>query len=184
MEKKAEKFVSPLHIPVFLIAADDIAAPMCVTMASILANTKAFIEFYILERSSLKISPEKKERIEKLRNRYSAFSIEYIEVNPDDFAGLAPTTAGYIPNDTYFRYIIPELKPEIKKAVYLDVDIIVKKDIADLYCEKLGKNYIGAVNHPAYCWKYPYFKKVIDNLNLRNPQVYVNGGVIVFDCER
>lgn len=30
MEKKAEKFVSPLHIPVFLIAADDIAAPMCV----------------------------------------------------------------------------------------------------------------------------------------------------------
>ena len=184
MEKKAEKFVSPLHIPVFLIAADDIAAPMCVTMASILANTKAFIEFYILERSSLKISPEKKERIEKLRNRYSAFSIEYIEVNPDDFAGLAPTTAGYIPNDTYFRYIIPELKPEIKKAVYLDVDIVVKKDIADLYCEKLGKNYIGAVNHPAYCWKYPYFKKVIDNLNLRNPQVYVNGGVIVFDCER
>lgn len=172
------------NIPVFMIAANDIVEPMCVTMASILANTQSFIQFYILEKSTLLISEENKNKILKLKDHFSNFSIEYIPINPEDYSGLTPTTAGYIPNDTYFRYIIPEIKPNIDKAIYLDVDIIVKKDIKDLYNENLDTNLIGAINHPSYCWKYPYFSKVIKNLNLHNSNQYFNGGVILFDCKK
>lgn len=172
------------RIPVFMIAANDIVGPMVVAMASILANTRSFVQFVILEKSTLFISDENKERILKLKNHFPNFSVEYIDVNPDDFADLAPTTAGYIPNDTYFRYIIPEVRPDIDKAIYLDVDVIVKKDIKDLFSESLEGNMLGAVNHPEVRWKDSYFNKVVSNLNLGNSHQYFNGGVLVFDCKK
>ena len=167
-----------------MIAANDIVEPMSVAMASILANTKSFIQFFILEKSTLLISDENKAKVLKLKDYFSNFSIEYIPIDPENYKDLTPTTAGYIPNDTYFRYVIPEIKPNIDKAIYLDVDVIVKKDINDLYNEDLEGNLIGAINHPKFCWNYPYFNKVIKNLALKNPLQYFNGGVIVFDCKK
>lgn len=172
------------QIPVFMIAANDIVEPMSVAMASILANTKSFIQFFILEKSTLLISDENKAKVLKLKDYFSDFSVEYIPIDPKDYEDLTPTTSVYVPNDTYFRYVIPEIKSDIDKAIYLDVDVIVKKDIKDLYNEDLEGNLIGAINHPKFCWNYPYFNKVIKNLALKNPQQYFNGGVIVFDCKK
>ena len=45
----------------------------------------------------------------------------------------------------YFRLFIPTLFPEYNKAIYLDSDVIINRDIADLYSENIGDNYVAAI---------------------------------------
>ena len=151
-------------------------APAVVSMVSILENTQSQIKFYILERQTLPISRINRAKLDNLKQKYSNFSVEYISVDPDDFREM-------IPIDTYFRYIVPDVVPDLKKAVYLDVDIIVQSDIAELYNMPLDDYYIGAVNHPKEYWeRFPLFYEIVFNLKLDNPYFYVNGGVMLFNC--
>ena len=53
-------------------------------------------------------------------------------------------TRDYFSATTYFRLFIPELYPEYDKALYLDSDIAILADIADLYNTDLGDNLVGA----------------------------------------
>lgn len=160
-------------------------APALVSMVSILENTQSQIKFYILERQTLPISRTNRLKLDNLKQKYSNFSVEYIPVNPDDFADMVPPISGYITIDTYFRYIIPDVAPDLKKAMYLDVDIIVQSDIAELYNMPLDDCYIGAVNHPKEYWeRFPLFYEIVSNLRLDNPYFYVNGGVMLFNCEK
>ena len=71
------------------------------------------------------------------------------------------------------------------KVVYLDCDMIIRRDIAELYDVKLGDNMLGAVSDPdfagqcnganadtlAYCR---------DVLKLKDPLAYFQAGVLVF----
>ena len=43
----------------------------------------------------------------------------------------------------YFRLFIPELYPQYDKALYLDGDIVILSDIADLYNIDIGDNLVG-----------------------------------------
>lgn len=45
-----------------------------------------------------------------------------------------------------FRLLLPDLLPEYDKVAYIDCDVVVKNDIADLYWKTdLGDNYLGVV---------------------------------------
>ncbi|MBQ7673463.1 MAG: glycosyltransferase family 8 protein [Alphaproteobacteria bacterium] len=172
-----------MEIPVFFIVPNDMFAPAVVSMVSILENTQSQIKFYILERQTLPISRINRAKLDNLKQKYSNFSVEYISVDPDDFREMIPPISGYITIDTYFRYIVPDVVPDLKKAVYLDVDIIVQSDIAELYNMPLDDYYIGAVNHPKEYWeRFPLFYEIVFNLKLDNPYFYVNGGVMLFNC--
>ena len=120
-------------IPVFFIVPNDMFAPAVVSIVSILEHTKSFVRFCILERATLPISRVNKEKLGSLKQKYSNFSVEYISVDPDGFKEMIPPISGYITIDTYFRYLIPEAVPDLKKAIYLDVDVIVQSDIEELY---------------------------------------------------
>lgn len=174
-----------MEIPVFFIVPNDMFAPAVVSMVSILENTQSQIKFYILERQTLPISRANRAKLDNLKQNYSNFSVEYISVDPDDFKEMVPPISGYITIDTYFRYLIPEAVPDLKKAIYLDVDVIVQSDIEELYNLSLDDCYIGGINHPKEYWeRFPLFYEIVSNLKLENPYFYVNGGVMVFDCEK
>jgi lipopolysaccharide biosynthesis glycosyltransferase len=68
----------------------------------------------------------------------------------------------------YSRFLIPLLKSEIDKAIYLDSDLIVLKDIKKLYSIDLENKPIGAVPHFLKYKKNPYF----------------NSGVLLIDCKK
>lgn len=54
-------------------------------------------------------------------------------------------TRDYFSQTTYFRLFIPNMFPELNKALYLDSDIIVNGDIAELYRTDLTGNLVGAI---------------------------------------
>ena len=82
----------------------------------------------------------------------------------------------------YSRFLIPELKPEIDKAIYSDVDVIFLGDIAEMYNEDLAGCALGAV------WE--EFNERCENirrkkqLSLTNSHKYFSSGNLLLDCKK
>lgn len=53
-------------------------------------------------------------------------------------------TRDYYSVTTYFRLFIPNLYPQYNKALYLDCDIVLLADVAELYNIDMGDNLVAA----------------------------------------
>lgn len=168
-------------IPVFLSSDNNYAPFVATTIASIMDNTKAFINFYILD-GGIKI--ENVNRIRDLRKLFSNFTIEFIEINTREKFKNFPTRL-HFSIDMYTRFLIPELKPELKKVIYSDVDVIFNDDIQKLADEDLGDYIIGAV---PYTFGYinpnkSEIKSYHKRLKLSNEHKYFESGLLLIDVE-
>ncbi len=165
------------NIPIFLSSDDNYAPFVATTIASICDNTKAFCEFYILDGG---IKEENKEKICELKKQFENFSIEFIEINFEQFKNFKETD--YITVSMYFRFLIPNLKPEINKALYSDVDVIVVGDIQKFYEQNLNNHIIGAI--PDLCRNKEFLDNVKECLGLKLDSEYFNSGVLLLDCKK
>lgn len=133
---------------IFFASDNNYAQHLCVAIASILKNSKEeeCFNFYILDSN---ISEENKNIIKNLSS-IKGFYIEFIEVNLELFKNY-PQTCKRFPRSVYFRYIIPLIKPNLEKVLYLDSDIVIldslkelwNTDLEDYYCiaiEDLNRN--------------------------------------------
>jgi len=165
------------HIPVFLASDDNYAPFLATTMYSILQNTKSFIDFYILDGGISKIS---KDKIVRSLENFTNKSLTYFDMSK---CGLErfPNLKHYSLN-TFSRYFIPDLVPAIDKAIYMDVDIIVKGDVAELYHIDLGDYPLGAVLEDFYEGNYKTLKqKVYPAYN--GGDKYFNAGVLLLNIK-
>ena len=90
--------------------------------------------------------------------------------------------------ETYYRLIIPEIMPDYHKILYLDCDMVVDCDVADLYEENLNGMIVGAskdidvagqLNLNQNNWK-EYAKEILE---LDSPYDYFQAGVLVIDLD-
>ncbi len=184
------------HIPVFLIADNNYAPFVATTMASILKNTKSFIEFYVINNG---ISEKNKQKIANEKKWFKNFSLIFVNIDNKLLNKLNEKNAqkSIWPKIVYAKFFIPEfdVSKKIKKAIYLDCDIIVKKDIKSLYDIDLENYIIGAVtedliyNNKIYKLEHynSYRKKEIKNIKkiTNNKQhIYFNSGVMLIDMEK
>ena len=51
----------------------------------------------------------------------------------------------YYTKATYYRFFIPEMFPQYDKGLYLDCDIAITRDVADMFNTPIGNNLVGAV---------------------------------------
>jgi lipopolysaccharide biosynthesis glycosyltransferase len=85
----------------------------------------------------------------------------------------------YITLSTYTRFLIPALKPDIDKSIFLDVDLIVLDDIKKMYDEDLKGYALGAV--PEVGMHSSLYLKEKNTLNLNLQHAYFNAGVLLID---
>lgn len=109
-----------------------------------------------------------------------------------DFADVGAQVDGYrlrakghISAQTYYRFLIPELFRDCERVVYLDADLVVKKDIAQLYDLPPGNAMLAAAPDPDLIGQYyganPDTRQYCDRvLRLKDPCGYVQAGVLVF----
>lgn len=148
---------------------------LSVSMISILYNTKKFINFYILDSG---ISNIKKDLLLSSLDIFNNFSIEFIKVDLNLFKNFY--TCLHFTPDIYSRYLIPQIKPNIDKIIYLDCDIIVLDDINKLFLEELNGFALGAVQEyrdDALLNKIKINLKIESNDNFK----YFNSGVLLID---
>lgn len=166
-----------LKIPVFLASDDNYSPFVATTMFSILEHTTSFAEFYILDGGIIENS---KKLIEKSLEKFNNFSIEYI-----DMLGFGlerfPNLKHYSLN-TFSRYFIPQIKPDLKKVLYLDIDIIANGDIAELYNSDLENYPLGAVLEDFYGQNALTLKEKIYP-KFASGKKYFNAGVLVLNLE-
>ncbi|MDR2033857.1 MAG: DUF4422 domain-containing protein [Helicobacteraceae bacterium] len=91
----------------------------------------------------------------------------------------------HIAKSAYYRLFIPRVLPAYNKILYFDSDILIYKDVAELFNINLGNNSIAAttdivLNISFYLetWAQGYFT---DKLGIKNPRDYFNSGVLVMN---
>lgn len=95
---------------------------------------------------------------------------------------------GHFALETYFRLLLPNIMEGYKKVLYLDSDVVVTTDIAELFRENID-GYLLAACHDAdtaglYNGYEPAKKDYMDNvLKIKRPYQYFQAGVILFNLD-
>ena len=124
---------SKIEIPIFFSTDDNYIPFLTVALHSIIENASKEYNYRIIVLNS-GITEKNISEIRKLEN--SNFKIEFADVNKKINHIMSELTNGlrdYYSNSIYYRIFIPSLFPKLKKALYLDADIVVIDDISKLF---------------------------------------------------
>lgn len=166
-----------MNIPIFL-SSDNNYAPLIGTLIiSICKNTKHFCNFFILDGG---ISNENKEKITKIQDSYSNYDIEFIQINNAEiFKDIIPKRNR--PLSLYSRLLIPYIKHEFDKVIYLDVDLILLDDIIRLFSIDISNKSIAAVPETL---NNDYLDNRRKTLNISSTHTLFNSGVLLINCKK
>ncbi len=131
-------------IPIFFAVDDNYAPYLAVTLAS------------LCSASSKKYTYEINILIERLddvhKKNLLGFSDTNINIKFCDVTKKVDRLCSrlhlrdYYTRTTYYRFFIPEMFPQYKKGIYLDSDIIITRDVSEMYNTYMGNNLVCAVN--------------------------------------
>lgn len=165
--------MSPINIA-FCIN-DGYTPQLAVVLTSIMKNTTRNVVAYVF---SSDMSDASKQKLNKLKLFFKKLTINFIAVSDAKLRAL-PRTIDYISVETYYRYLIPELLPELDKILYLDADIIVRGDITPLYDFDISDYYIAGAND---LWVHD--TKYKGKIGFAQNELYVNAGVLLMNLRK
>ena len=168
------------HIPVFLTSDNAYAPFVAVTIVSVMENTKSFVDFYVLDSG---VSEESKRKIRCSIKKYPNCYVEFIGMDDASFDHLPEAEVVHITKATYNRLLIPVLKPDLKKVIYSDVDVVFLGDIKELYDESLDGETIGVV-HDAGFLIYDNLFNYRGRLDLPPGHQFFYAGLLLIDVEK
>ncbi len=126
-----------------------------------------------------------KETRDTITGEYSKgnIDVEFVDITDDikDVFGKLHTR-DYYTKTTYYRLFIPRLYPEYDKVLYLDSDIVLKTDVAELYDVELGENYVGAIPDESVQLIKEFQDYTENRIRVRSYKEYFNAGVLLMNC--
>lgn len=125
-------------------ACDDHYLPFLAVTLTSLKENRDKSRHYALRILHTGLSPENIRRVSGFAE--DDFSVEFYDISPK-MADMAAKfhTRDYYSASTYYRLFIPELFPELDKALYLDADLVIQGDISRLFDTELGTDLVGAI---------------------------------------
>lgn len=141
------------------------------TIASILYNSDKEDDYNIHILTDY-ISDKNKKRLDSLKS-IRGFKIKYYNVSAKEFETLRPDHN--LGLSSFFRLKAFELF-KFDKVLYLDCDLIVRKDIKELYATDITDYYCAGVEDIIG-------KNLIEKYNLCLTTTYVNSGVLLINLE-
>lgn len=171
------------EIPIFFSIDDSYAPYLAVALNSAIKNCSSERQYKAIVLHQ-ELSSENKSRIAALGT--DNFKIEFVPMGE----GLEAITdrmsnrlrCDYFTLTIYFRLFIPAMFPQYDKAIYIDSDIVLKGDLAELFDTDIGDNYIGACNDlsvldvPPLC---EYMEKAVGVPKAE----YINSGVLLMNLK-
>lgn len=158
-----------------VLAADEKYSRYCmVTLTSILENTTSFIDIHILTSG---FSEKTKQHFKNYESLYDC-KIHFVTIDETALEGVPlPQELSHINIVTYYRLLIPSVLPnDIDKIIYLDCDIIVRHDIAELASIPIDGYAISAVMESPYD-----DRKDRERLQIPLEYGYFNAGVLLIN---
>ena len=167
-------------INLFFAVDDNYCSFLSAAIHSMFKNADQNYEYnlYVLHNG---ISQEKQNI---LKTQVSSFgSIDFVDMN-EKLKTLEDrlVTRDYYTMTTYYRLFIPNMFPKMDKALYLDSDIIITGNIADLYNVDMGNNLVGAVPDMAV-QNTPIFIEYVENALGVKAEKYFNAGILLMNLK-
>lgn len=152
---------------------ESFALYMAVSITSLLENNASHSVLVHILHSDL--GEATTARLKMFETRYKNAKIQFHKIDDSRFEKFG-LTIEHITRETYFRYMIAEVLPNIDRILYLDGDTIVNGDISELFYTDLTNCYCAGVSD-IYIESVGYKKTLgIDGL-------YINAGVILFNLD-
>lgn len=170
------------EIPIFFAVDDGYCPFLAVAIQSLLDNASA-ANRYLIKILHTDISQENKRKITKYER--SNVDIEFVDLNyyiqkiKDKLY-----TRDYYSKTTYFRLFLPNLYPQYDKVLYLDSDIVILDDIADLYNIDMGDNLVAGAPDDVIQFNkifQTYVEKVVGVADYHN---YFNAGILLMNLDQ
>lgn len=183
-EKKVLIDPSPEAVPIVL-AANQKYVPILYTCAqSICENTSEKYKYHIYIFHT-DITAESQKKFQKLSKDNIDFS--FIDVG-SKVDGYKLQAKEHITTETFYRFLILDILKGYKKVVYLDCDMIICHDVAELYHTELGTNLIAGVRDADFAGQCngkasEMRQYCLKTLGLENPFQYFQAGTLVFNVE-
>ena len=181
-----------MGIPVFLYTNNLFAPVAASLMASITANTKAEVDFYILDGF---ISHGNKKRLMNF-NAKGSCNVEFIKIDLKPYYKAYPLLKK-LDSKLIFKYLIPDLKQNIGKAIYVDKDLVFLRgsDIAALYEMDMQEYAIAATkkatlvdskisNHANNFIGLCNINSYLKYLGITDLKAIFDTSLLIFDCKR
>ena len=149
--------------------------PLCVMLKSLFtSHPDTHFEVYVLNKS---LSCED---FEFLKTKLSGYNYLIHDIKVDDsMLKDAPVTDRY-PHEMYYRIFAAQFLPEnVEKILYLDPDLVILKNLDNLYNIKLGDNYFAAASHVGKALQ--KFNEI--RLQIDNKGPYINSGVMLMNIK-
>jgi lipopolysaccharide biosynthesis glycosyltransferase len=165
-------------IPVAIAFDENYLMPACVMLTSLFENafetTTYEVNVYITSEIAVLAEPKFKE----LFSTYPRHKYRFVD--PQGAFSKTAQNKGHLTTPNYYRFLMPALIQDYKKAFWIDVDIIVEKDLTELYETDLGENYLAAVavgNPEAKVSGIPFGKYYNAGFMLLNLELWRRDGV-------
>lgn len=165
-------------IPIFFAVDDFYTDYLCVTLQSLIENCSQDYEYMIYVLIDELSEANKKVILEMERGNVK---VEFASVT-EKLRKICEKLhmRDYYTKATYYRFFIPELFPQYDKGLYLDCDIVMTTDIAELYNVEVGDNYIAAIPEE-FITDVEVFGIYSEKVLGVPRQEYINAGILVMN---
>lgn len=157
-------------VNIVYITDDNYVTYMRTSIRSIIANKdpRRLVNIYVL---GLNINEKNIEKIKKEQKKHTNIHIIPIDASLiKDFTSRA-NLAITVSRADNIKFFLASILKDLEKAIYLDCDTIVLKDLSNLYFTELNDNYVGATDDWQSSWPWPsherYFNNGVMLLNLK-----------------
>ena len=169
------------EIPIFFTTDDNYIPYLDVAIRSLVANASKNNKYRIIVLDT-GLSPENIKEVKK--NERPGITIDFVDIS-HEIEGIKSRFKNvyHFSIVTYYRLFIASLFPQYDKIVYLDCDLVLLGDVADLYNINIGDNIIAAAPEE-FVQNTAQFRRYAEKAVGVNPDGYVNAGVLVMNLEQ
>lgn len=168
------------YIPVVLCTDANYFIPAYCAVRSMLINYMGRRSIHVYFLLSDDIPDEYTDMLKRLRNEYSFFDFEMIEMGSS--YNSVRVNVSYIKTASMYRLSIPRLLENIDKCIYIDSDLVFEGDVSELYDTNVDDVLLGGVKD--------FFQVNEDEdglhekLGIPSISQYINSGVLVMNLKR
>ena len=170
------------EIPVFFATDDNYVPYLAVSIRSLIDNASSKNQYaiYVLNTglTTNNVQVLKSMETDNVKINF----VDLTEKIKDIYSKLQAQLRDYYSPSIYYRLFIPTMFPQYKKALYLDCDITILDDVANLYNHDLKRNLVGAIVDEVVTSNETFRYYVANALGV-NEYKYFNSGILVMNLD-